>query len=205
MGDKKTRRRPLALPITLILLVMSIMGNVLYSTKNIEYSQREKVEAGQQIFDGFANGKKDMDYWGQYIAQIQQMSTIDAQGARLTASHLSEALVQNESGLAVLMKDAAELSSEEFSQASGEYDALIKRMHEELRSIGDGNGALKEEELQNVEAAKAVITELSTGVNKFHFSMEGNRNALIRLSGGYDWLDIAAILHNTIKSYTNGK
>ncbi|MBH5318140.1 hypothetical protein I6N90_10005 [Paenibacillus sp. GSMTC-2017] len=204
MDKNKTGRRPIALPITLVLLVMSVMGNVLFSTKNIEHSQREIVEEGQAIFEGFVQGKADLEYWSRSITQIEELSSKDAEAARLTASHMSEMVLQSGKGIDDLMRKAKELSSENFAQAPGGYAFLRNQMHQKLLSIGEGSGALKQEELQSIEEIKSVITDLSNSISKFHFAIEGNKNALIRLSGGHDWLDIADALHKTILSYTKG-
>lgn len=201
MEQKKSGKRPLALPITLILLVMSLMGNVLLLTKNMEHSRGEAFEEGESIFQGFAQSRIDLINWSQSASEIESLSPSDAAIARLYAKHWAEATDKDGDGLYKLMVYANRLSADVFPDSAAIYSSYQKKLREELLMIASGNGSLHDGELQLLAGLKASIAELSELLETFHYGMEGDRNAYIRLSAGHDWLDIAEELQKTLKGF----
>lgn len=200
MDQQKTGKRPLALPITLILLVMSLMGNVLLYTKHIENSRGNEQEQGQSIVNSFKESQSDLAYWSEFVNRIEEYPDSESELARQAAAHLAEALQRNGSeGLSEMMIKAAEINAERFEGATDDYAAYIKWLSDRLLAIGEGSGPLNPDEKKAVENTKLSFGELTERLAAFPYQAEGNRNALIRLAGGYDWLDTADLIKESMQ------
>lgn len=197
MEQQPTGKRPVALAVALILLVFSVMGNVLLLTKNIEHTRSSAEREGEAIFAGFAGSRDYLEHMGQYAEQLLQLAGTDADAARLTAAHMADAAVREGKVIASLMAKAEETGGSGFAgagQAAADY--LSVRVGEELKRIGEGAGPLAPEEREAAKAIQSAFDDLSKIVSSFHFAMEGSRGAMIRLSSGFEWLDIAERMHD---------
>lgn len=192
----------MALPIMLVLLVMSLMGNILLMTKNIEHSRGNEVEAGEVVYDGFVQSRDHLAVWSGYMDQVVAPKGGEASLSRLSASHLASLVASDEGGLSVLMASSAEIGGAEYADAAQQYEGFRKKLAEELAAIGNGNGPLQGSELEKISAVQALFVQLTEQLGQFHYEMEGDRNSLIRLSAGHDWLEIAKELQKTVLSYS---
>lgn len=202
MDQPKQGKRPLALPITLILLVMSLMGNILLYTKHIENTRGNAQEQGQSIYDSFKESQSDVAYWSESLGRVAGYPDAESGLARLAASLLAEELQRNGSeGLSVMMSKAAAIDAERFEGAAEDYTAYVKGLYERLLAIGEGSGPLNPDEKKAVENMNASFGELADRLAAFPYQAEGNRNALIRLAGGFDWLDTADLIKESMQWY----
>ncbi|RJE89875.1 hypothetical protein D3P07_06515 [Paenibacillus sp. 1011MAR3C5] len=201
MEQQQNGKRSWALPITLVLLVFSLMGNILLYTKHIEHTRGDIVRTGEMIFQGFKEGQEQLAHWSVYLEEIQLNADTEPALARLTAKHFNVSVDREQAGLAVLMSHAAEIDSAAFSQDSETYDAYEKKLQQALQDIGSGSGALSEAEHAAVSEAQSSFVSLTELMSAFHYEMEGDRNSMVRLANGHDWIDIASELQKALKNY----
>lgn len=200
VDQPKQGKRPLALPITLILLVMSLMGNILLYTKHIENTRGNTQEQGQNIYDSFKESQNDVAYWSESLGRIVDYPDSESELARQAAALFAEDLQRNGSeGLSAMMSKAAAIDSERFEGAADDYSAYMKWLYERLLAIGEGSGPLNPDEKKAVENMNASFGELTERLAAFPYQAEGSRNALIRLAGGFDWLDTADLIKESMQ------
>ncbi|MCR2803187.1 hypothetical protein [Paenibacillus soyae] len=201
MEQQPKGKRSIALPVTLVLLVMSLMGNVLLYTKHIEHTRGNAYDTGEAIFTGFKDGQSELAYWAEIAEQASLLADTDAESARLTAEHLGGAMLQAEhSGIAAIMDHAAVIGGERFGEAPAAYDAFVNNWHDRLLAIGEGEGALNPDERKAVMALMDHLAGLTELITAFPYEIEGSRNAMYRLSGGHDWLDLADEIQSSLRA-----
>jgi len=191
-------KRPLALPITLLILVLSVMGNVLLYTKNIEHSQNQSQKEGKAVFTSFEKARDVLNYWSGLADEAKALPADSSDEARLTSRYLAEAMERGKEPLEALFVKASELEEAAFANAPADFDAYIDKYREPIKAIGDGSGSLTDAEHAALDAAKSSFAELDGMLAEFHFTGADDRNVLLRLSGGHDWLPIAEKLHKAI-------
>lgn len=184
-------KRSIALPVTLLLLVMSVMGNVLLYTKNIEHARGQSEEDGLAIYSGFEQARDELAYWSKLAAGAAEEGAADAGANRARAGFLAESMDRSEIGISALFVKASEQDKVRFAEAPQAYDDFVASHREALERIEAADGSLSESERSALEAAVSDFAELDAILSEFHFTGKDNSSVLIRLSGGHDWLDLA--------------
>lgn len=191
-------KRSIALPVTLLLLVMSVMGNVLLYTKNIEHTRGQAQEDGLAIYSSFEEAGAELAYWSELGQSALQAA--DAGVSRATAGFLAQSLARSESGLGTLFDKAGEIDPERFADARQTYDAFVASRIESLTKMEAAGGPLSQSESEVVASAVEKFAELDAAINEFHFTGKDSSSVLIRLSGGHDWLDVMEKLLVSVQS-----
>jgi len=195
---EQSGKRSLALPITLLLLVMSVMGNVLLSTKNIGYTRDQTVDEGRAVFTQLEKGKSDLAYWSRLAGEAVASPAAENGIGRVTAAYLSESIARGEAHLGSLLDTAEKLDVSAFEGAAGAYADFMADRKEKLAAIGAGSGPLADAERAALEGSKTSFEEMEELLTEFHYAGSDNKNVLIRLAGGHDWLPIAAKLRDAV-------
>lgn len=181
-------KRSIALPITLLLLVMSVMGNVLLYTKNIEHTRGQAQEDGLAIYNSFEEARAELAYWSELGQTALQAA--EAGVSRATAGFLGQTMTRSASGLSALFDKAGEIDQEQFADARQTYDTFVASRSESLSKMETAGGPLSESESAWLAATVDKFAELDAIISEFHFIGKDSSSVLIRLSGGHDWLDV---------------
>ncbi|MDQ6421123.1 hypothetical protein RB620_16975 [Paenibacillus sp. LHD-117] len=195
---QQSGKRPLALPITLLILVMSVMGNVLLYTKNIEHSRGKAEAEGLAVYTHFEKAREELAYWIRLADEAAGAANANNEASRITAAYLSEAIARGEGELGALFLKAKELDETRFGEAPQAYESYIGRLGAFLAAIGKGSGPLSNDELEALASSKSDFLELDKLLGEFYYGGTDNRNVLVRLSGGHDWLTIAEKLQAAV-------
>jgi hypothetical protein len=190
-GSKLEKKQPpgkrsVALPVTLLLLVMSVMGNVLLYTKNIEHTRGQSEEEGLAIFNSFEQAREELAYWGELAVQAADDEGLN----RVTAGFLAESMDRSENGMRSLFVKASGQDKERFAEAPLAYEAFVSGQRETLSTLEASTGPLTASERSALESVRADFAELDAIISEFHFTGKDSSSVLIRLSGGHDWLDV---------------
>lgn len=202
MEQQQNGKRNWALPITLVLLVFSLMGNILLYTKHIEHTRSNTEHSGETIFQGFKDGQEQVAHWSATMQEIGQYMSSEPALARLTAAHLADSMERDEVGLSVLMEQAADIDAAVYGEAPEAYKGYEAKLVGELRDIGAGSGPITEAEQGAIGEVQSSFANLTEILSAFHYAMEGDRNSMFRLAGGHDWIEIAAELQKSLNNYT---
>ncbi|RIX54119.1 hypothetical protein D3P08_07690 [Paenibacillus nanensis] len=201
MDQHEQKKRPIALPVTLLLLVMSLMGNVLLYTKHIEHTRGNAEETGQDIVKAFMSSQFDLEYWSKFAEDISALAVEDGDAARKRAVHFADALLHSgDNGLSEIIRIAHDIDDDRFADAPEAYTLYMNQLIARLNAIGEGSGPLNPDEHKAVANMLQSFTGLTEPIAAFPYAAEGSRNALIRIAGGHDWLDLADKLQESFRA-----
>lgn len=189
MEERTEGKRPKALAITLVILVFSMMGNILLLTQNIGHKQGRNVEDGEALFAQFAGTVEELGYWRQAVAEPGQRE--DEAGARLAARYAGELTERGGEDLQLLMASAESMSNAELHGAAEASNAYLTAIRGTLADIGTRTGPLGGTERGALTAIDESLAELLAAAEQFPFYAEGDRNTMIRLANGHEWLHVA--------------
>jgi hypothetical protein len=156
------------------------------------------VDEGQAVFTRLVNGKSELGYWSRLADEaISSPAATDGTG-RVTAAYLGETIARGEDYLGSLLMTAEKLDATGFEGAAKAYADFMAGHRETISGIGAGAGPLTDPERMALEEAKNSFEELESLLSAFHYAGEDNRNVLIRLAGGHDWLPVAANIRDAV-------
>lgn len=201
MDQQEQKKRPIALPVTLLLLVISLMGNVLLYTKHIEHTRGNAEETGQEIVKAFMSSQFDLEYWSKFAEDMNALAEADGDAARQRAVHFADALLHSgDNGLSEIIRLAHDINESRFSVAPETYTLYMNQLIARLKAIGEGSGPLNPDERKAVANMLQSFAGMTEPINSFPYAAEGSRNALIRIAGGHDWLDLADKLQESLRA-----
>lgn len=191
MEQEATGKRSMALAISLILLVISLIGNVFFMSKYLQHGQDDKVRAGESIYESLVQNRDYFDEMKRQIHELEALAESDGSSARVAAAFIANSANLEGQGLRTTMLYASEQSETTFGQAIETAEAYVAKVHEQLSAIGSQSGPISEQERQWIGGLKATFDEMSAAVGGFYFNIEGNRSAMQRMANGFSWLDVA--------------
>lgn len=195
MDQKQTVKRSFALPITLLLLVFSLIGNVFLYSQFLQNKQQNNYETGQQIYDAAV---KSQQYFQEMIPQLDALLESEQAEERIEAKFLIGSIVQKGQGVVDLATYA-----EPFSTSTKEHTvdfvlAYINDAQKSLQAVGSHDGPLKAEEREYLEALKSSYEKMAEIMSQFSTNIKDNRVAIIRLSSGLDWSELVPQLQQVM-------
>jgi len=180
-------KRPIALPIALVLLVFSLIGNVFFYSLHIQNKQQGNYETGLRIYDA-AEGS--FAYFQGVNAELGALLQSSGAEERLEVKYRLGAAAEHGAAVADLAEEGAVLDQSFFANT----DALLARIveiGEQLGGIGNYDGPLSAEDRLRLEELKSLFERNESAAAGFNFTVKDNRNAVIRLAAGYGWIDLA--------------
>ncbi|OBZ08181.1 hypothetical protein [Bacillus sp. FJAT-26390] len=197
MEQQQTGKRSIALPITLVILVFSLIGNVFLYSQFLQHKQENNFVKGQKIFAAAMESKQYVDEMIPVLDAMLQSKSLEE---RLNVKFDAGRVTAKGNAVAKLTEEAASVSAEPEKFSSESTLAFLANAEKGLQSLGSYNGALNEEEQSYATGLKSSFEAMSETMNGFNTSIADNRIALIRLSSGLDWIDLVSKLQETMKS-----
>lgn len=196
--ESEQRKKPIALAVVLVLLVISLMFVVMYASKSIGYQQELQVATGDSIVEHFKKLDKKLTYADQGIAQLKAGSAgwnEDKAAISLQASYVIEDINENLTALFTIGRtiDAAYFGE----QADADWTSWTAKQYELLQQLSTSS-SISAEQTEELTLMQQSIQQLQTIVQQFNFKLEDNKNAMIRLSAGFDWVELAEQLHAAV-------
>ncbi|MFD2116131.1 hypothetical protein ACFSTH_05215 [Paenibacillus yanchengensis] len=187
------KRKPIAIPVLIVLLAVSFTMNVLLYTKNIQHGRDQLEQTGGEIIQTAEMSKNLVEQLLQFIDVIQDESTSETAGKRATA-HAAAVYMASHDALLRLQQFAEETPLEEMrvTNATNNMAEFQKNSMELLTTIGEGKGSLADEEQAKLAQLKQTLQQINEQWTDFPFQYAGYYTSLIRLANGQEWLPIAA-------------
>ncbi|MCA0754598.1 hypothetical protein KP806_06010 [Paenibacillus sp. N4] len=199
MEQQQTGKRSAALPITLILLVFSLIGNVFLYSQALQRQQDSKFETGKTIYeDAMTAGQFFEELSVQLDTLIQSRGMEERQAALVMAGMAIQkrgSLLELAAAAKRLAPDGTKIDEEAFASFAGKVDAIF------LQPPGAYEGPLKDTDREKLNVLKEYADRMAEAVGGLNASIADNRTALIRLAAGADWLDRVAKLQQLIGEY----
>ena len=181
-------KKPIGLAVTLVILVMSIMLNIVFVTKNIGYKQQIQVTTGKQIVAELDALYVKSEQLKGLLEQLQQQYHQDSPSYSLLQKYAANELEQLSKQMSELFRLTVSINDQHFSEQAkrGEAKALEELAGQlEALMVGDGDG---EEYISLVRQANETVNQIYDIVSGFNFkAVLDVKSAMIRMSNGFIW------------------
>lgn len=197
MGQQQTGKRSIALPITLVLLVFSLIGNVFLYSQVLQHKQQNNFETGQKVYAAAVQSKQ---YFEELIPQVDALLQSGQLETRVEAKFLAGKASQKGQALFNLMTEAELIAGKSEKRDAEQSLKYVNEVEEALQAIGNYPGPLKEEERAYLLALKGSIEEMARIMASFNTNIADNRVAIIRLSSGLEWIELVEKLQQVMSA-----
>ncbi|MGM0880652.1 MAG: hypothetical protein ACQEXQ_06360 [Bacillota bacterium] len=195
MGQQQTGKRSIALPITLVLLVFSLIGNVFLYSQYLQNKQQNNFETGQKIYAAAVQSK---EYFEELIPQLDAFLQSNQLETRAEPKFLAGKASQKGQAFINLMTEAELIAGKSEKRDAEQALKYVNEVEEALRAIGNDPGPLKEEERAYLLALKGSLEEMARIMGSFNTNIGDNRAAVIRLSSGLEWIGLVEKLQQVM-------
>ncbi|NIK67524.1 hypothetical protein [Paenibacillus sp. BK720] len=190
---EQSKKRSYALPITLLLLVFSLTGNVFLYSQSLQGAQDDKYEKGLEVIGA---AKKAASYY--------QAVLDDA--AAIMEGKPSEAgtVIRDAAGVNDFLQQAGSVDEDTPFDSDKIYAYLID-VDNSLSYIKEQDGTLTEQESAYLKALQDAYSKQLEIVKQFNFDADKTRSGAIQIGAGIGWLDIAEQLEKSIEEQASMK
>ncbi|ACT00877.1 hypothetical protein [Paenibacillus sp. JDR-2] len=190
---EQSKKRSYALPITLLLLVFSLTGNVFLYSQSLQGGQDDKYNKGLEVIGA---AKKATSYY---------QAVLDDTAAILEGK-TSEAgtVIRDAAGVNDFLQQAGSFDTDN-SFDSGKIYANMIDVDNSLSYIKEQDGSLTEQESAFLKALQEVYSKQLAIVKQFNFDADKTRSGAIQIGAGIGWLDIAKQLEQSIEEQSSMK
>ncbi|HTG69203.1 MAG TPA: hypothetical protein VL921_08055 [Candidatus Udaeobacter sp.] len=187
MEQQQTGKRSIALPITLVILVFSLIGNVFLYSQFLQHIQAQKFVKGQGIYAAASESRQFLE---EMIPQLDSLLQSKSMEERLALKFDAGKLTANGRALVELTAEAAGISAEPDKLDSNLPKSYLNDVENGLQIIGRYDGPLNEAERAYILGLKSSFEAMSGIMKGFNTNIADNRSAVIRLSSGLDWIEL---------------
>lgn len=199
MQGSEQKKKPIALAVTLVLLVISLILVVMFSAKSIGYKQELQVATGEKIVEHFKQLDGKLAHLQTNTSQLVERAGGWDEAAQLLSAHSQVMLQDVYDHLAALLELGKDIEPDKLGDAEADKLAAWHEQQQllllQLAAAAQAS-ASDQEQLQQLSQQAA---EMKSAVSNFNFKMEGNRNAMIRLAAGFDWLELVKQMEEAVK------
>ncbi|WP_337101596.1 hypothetical protein [Paenibacillus sp. YIM B09110] len=196
MEKQNAGKRPIALPITLVLLVFSLIGNVFLYSQYLQNKQQNNYEFGQTVVEKLTESRL---YAQEMMKVIDWLAQSTTQADRYELAYQIGRSAALGYSVSELMTEAGRLSESDAASGAEEAEAYVNAAAAKLTGIAHQEGKLSDNDQEQLIALKADFEEMEQALGGFNYSIGENRTASIRLASGLEWLDIAKKMEQVIK------
>lgn len=187
--EQEKQKKPIAIAVTLVLLVISLIFVILFSAKNIAYKQAIQVDTGKDIVAHFKELDRKLDFLQSNISLLIDKGDNWDEAAALTSSNSQILLQDVYEQLEALYTIGHSINSDKLGPESKLQLSLWHVAQDELLTKLAAAEDLVNSDYLSLKLLQEQVNQLQTAVGGFNFKMEGNKNAMIRLSSGFDWME----------------
>lgn len=188
MEKQKAGKRPIALPITLVLLVFSLIGNVFLYSQYLQNKQQNNYEIGQTVIEKLTESRL---YAQEMMKAIDGLAQSSTQAERYGLAYQIGRAATLGYSVSELMMEAGQLSEGDGASGAEEAEAYVNAAAAKLTGVAHQVGKLSDNDQEQLAALKADFEEMEHALGGFNYAIGENRTASIRLASGYEWVDIA--------------
>ena len=193
------QKKPIALAVVLVLLVISLIFVIMYASKSIGYQQEIQVATGKEIVEHFKALDKELAYADQSVAHLIARADSWNEDTAVVSLHAGYVIEDINMSLAALLSIGEEIDAARFKGLTEEeWTSWTAKQYDLLQQLSTSD-ALAAEQTEDLKQLQNNIQQLQSIVQQFNFKLEGNRNAMIRLAAGFDWTDIAQQLQEVVQ------
>lgn len=179
--EQKPPRRSWFAPIMLVLLTLSLMGNVFLYSGSIHEKQDERVQRGFTIIESGNNAKQHID---SVLNNVRLMLDNDTIPTRLLAKSSLILAFKNEKDLVTFIEEAEVASSEPFTFADRTAETYMSQVEASLIEVANHEGPLTEAERNYLSLIEGQYAQMQAIIANFDLSTISKGTALTIQAGG---------------------
>lgn len=179
-------KKPIALAITLIILVLCIMLNIVFVSKNIGLKQETQVKTGKEIVRLLSNINQQSLFIQTHLTngneELKQLAERDTSLGLVANEIMKHELSSLETDLQSLFAVTTAIKQEGFSQSALEGKAT--RLAQTIQKLEQVSYVKDVDLLQQIEQLVSTVYETS---QQFNYKLVDSKTAMIRMSNGFEW------------------
>ncbi|MCM3627267.1 hypothetical protein M3194_07810 [Paenibacillus glycanilyticus] len=191
--EPQSKKRSYALPITLLLLVFSLTGNVFLYSQSLQGDQDDKFAKGSEIIEA---ATKAVSYY---------QTVLDDTNAILEGKALETGtILRDASGVTEFLQQASSFG-ESSAFDPGQIYSFVIDVDNSLAYIKEQDGTLTEQESVYLESVQDIYSKQLAIMKEFNLDSGKTRSGAIQIGAGIGWLDIAKQLDSSIQEQSGMK
>lgn len=191
--DQQSKKRSYAMPITLLLLVFSLTGNVFLYSQSLQGVQDDKFEKGTAIVEA---ASKAISYY---------QTVLDDTNAILEGKEFEDgAIIRDASGVADFLRLAGHFE-EDSTYDNGQVYSYMMDVDNSLAAIKENDDTLTEQETLYLKSVQEIYSKQLAILEEFNLDADKTRGGAIQIGAGIGWLDMAKRLEQSILEQTGMK
>ncbi|WP_054024215.1 hypothetical protein [Bacillus sp. FJAT-28004] len=199
MEPQHTGKRSIALPITLVILVFSLIGNVFLYSQFLQNKQENNYVKGQKIFKAAVDSRQ---YVEKMIPQLDALLQSKSLDERYIIKYDSGKVAANGHALVEFTAEAADVTSQP-DQINTELPlTYVSDVDKGLQTIGRYEGPLNESDEAYIVALISSFEAISGVLNGFNTNIGESRIAIIRLSSGLEWVELVVQVQKIMEEHS---
>ncbi|WP_042162773.1 hypothetical protein [Paenibacillus gorillae] len=196
MEEQAAGKRSLALPITLVLLVFSLIGNVFFYSQFLQGKQDTRYRTGQHIIETAVLTKVQYET---LLNEANRLLELNELGVLPGAS-------AGKGDLATIRSTADSAFITEAYLLKGEkpdverINSYFQRIRQSLDELEHLKQPMTEQQVADLTKIKEALSTQYEIIQKFNFDAAETRISTIQVASGIDWLELADQLEASIVS-----
>ncbi|MFF2090328.1 hypothetical protein [Paenibacillus sp. NPDC058174] len=196
MEEQAAGKRSLALPITLVLLVFSLIGNVFFYSQYLQGKQDTRYRTGQHIIETAVLTKVQYET---LLNEANRLLELNELGVLPGAS-------AGKGDLTTIRSTADSAFIAEAYLLKGKkpdlerVDSYFQRIRQSLDELEHLKQPMTEQQITELTKIKEALSAQYEIIQKFNFDAAETRISTIQVASGIDWLELADQLEASIVS-----
>ncbi|GLX69172.1 hypothetical protein [Paenibacillus glycanilyticus] len=187
--EQHPKKRSYALPITLLLLVFSLTGNVFLYSQSLQGGLDKKYDKGKDVIGAATQA---VDYYQAVLDDI--FALLEGKTAE------AGTVIRDAAGVADFVQQSHSFDEEDAFDPGSIYSYMID-VDNSVAYIKQQDGKLTAEQTEYLKSVQDVYTKQLTILKEFNFDADKNRSGTIQIGAGIGWLELANQLEQSIKEH----
>ncbi|MUT66666.1 hypothetical protein GOM71_12075 [Paenibacillus sp. NEAU-GSW1] len=186
MEDQQAGKRTLTLPITLVLLVFSLIGNVFLFSQYLQGKQDEQLRTGQHIIE---TAQQAAANYNALINEAAVMLELNEKGVYTDKlQQATGAAGLDGAGAAAFIAEAKSIKGEAAENHATAYFAEIRKT---LDALHGRKEPYTEADKQSLTALRQSLESQAAIIAEFDFDAAESRSSTLQIATGIGWLELA--------------
>lgn len=192
--QEQKKKRPIFTPVVLLLLTMSLMGNVALYTKKIQNDHDKKVSRGNTIIQ---SGNESKKFFANVAATATDLLQKQDVPSRLADKSKLLAAFQETPQVIQFIKEAETSNGQTTEKGKKDATAILHATESTLIELGNHDGPLSTNEISYLQALIKTYQTCSETMQSFDHDTWSDTNALTILVDK-EWVDMGMKLSVTL-------
>ncbi|MFD0715079.1 hypothetical protein [Paenibacillus sp. GCM10027626] len=185
-------KRTYFVPALLLIILLSVIGNVVLYSKMITYKQEERSARGISIIE---SGMAAKEHFRAVIANVRLLLEDESMPARISAKSKLAFAYGAAGDVERFVAEAEQNNAEPFKYAHRDTAAFLAEAGQTLTQLGAHEGKLTSEERQYLQMIEEIYVKLEEAVKAFDYDESTMTSSIaLTVQAGGKWVEMAGKL-----------